>query len=671
MQRAHRRGSRFLAAGLLLAAFSAGRAVPEARASANDAPDWLRAAAAAPLPQYSDDTKAVVLLNDETVTVESNGDVVEHYHIAYKILRSSGRDRGVLEVPESKQIKITSIKGWSIPATGKELGVTEKDAVEKGLFDNETYSDLREQILDAPAPDPGNVVGFEYEIRARLDLLQETWDFQGEDPVREASFTLEVPPGWEYDMHWLNRAEIPAHEDAPNQSHWVVQDVPGVDIEDDAPPEEALEAHAVLNFAPSDPALRAKSLNSWKEFGLWDDRLTAGRRDDSPEIEAKVKELTASAATPVDKMRAITEWMQKQIRYYAVEIGVGGYQPHPASEVFAHGFGDCKDKATLLSSMLKDAGIDSYYVLIQHERGMLRPDDPPWNAFDHMILAIRLPAGVSTSGLYATYQHPTLGTLLFFDPTDDLDPLGYLPDSLQANYGLLITEQGGELVELPLLAAPTNRLLRVEKFSLYPTGELDGTVQEVRWGEPATQSRALIREATAQDSRADMLESFLAKFVPGADLTDARAENLDNLSANLVLSYDFVARNYAQPSGDLLLLRPRVMGEWTNTILEDTTKPRQYPVELGTTQLLSDVVEIALPPGYAVADLPEPVQADYPFASYTSKVECDGKVLRYTRTLQVKSVLVPIEQLPDLKKFYEEVGEDENASAVLKRADAN
>ena len=278
---------------------------------------------------------------------------------------------------------------------------------------------------------------------------------------------------------------------------------------------------------------------------------------------------------------------------------------------------------------------------------------------------------MSTSGLYATYQHPTLGTLLFFDPTDDLDPLGYLPDSLQANYGLLITEQGGELVELPLLAAPTNRLLRVEKFSLYPTGELDGTVQEVRWGEPATQSRALIREATAQDSRADMLESFLAKFVPGADLTDARAENLDNLSANLVLSYDFVARNYAQPSGDLLLLRPRVMGEWTNTILEDTTKPRQYPVELGTTQLLSDVVEIALPPGYAVADLPEPVQADYPFASYTSKVECDGKVLRYTRTLQVKSVLVPIEQLPDLKKFYEEVGEDENASAVLKRADAN
>ncbi|MGB6197932.1 MAG: transglutaminase family protein, partial [Candidatus Acidiferrales bacterium] len=423
--------------------------------------------------------------------------------------------------------------------------------------------------------------------------------------------------------------------------------------------------------SPTDAALRQKTLDSWKEFGLGDNRLTAGRRDDSPEIEAKVKELTASATTPFDKMRAITVWMQTQIRYYAIEIGVGGYQPHTASSVFAHGFGDCKDKATLLSSMLKDAGIDSYYVLIQHERGMLRSNDPPWNAFDHMILAIRLPAGAPGPGLFATYQHPQLGTLLFFDPTDELVPLGYLPDSLQDNYGLLITDQGGELVQLPLLPPPTNRLLRNEQFSLYPTGELDGSVREIRWGEPATQSRAQIREATAKDSRADMLESFLARFVPGADLTNASAENLDNTSQNLILNYQFIAHNYAQSSGDLLLVRPRVMGEWNNPILEDANKPRQYPVDLGATQLLSDIVEISLPPGYVVEDLPAPVKIDYPFAAYNSKVESDGKVLRYTRTLQIKSVLVPTDQLTDLKKFYESVGEDENASAVLKRAAAN
>jgi transglutaminase-like putative cysteine protease len=668
-RRERRPAHNFLAAVLPAVAFFAGRGVPAARAA--DAPDWLIAAAVAPLPKYPEDTKAVVLLDDETVTVESDGDVVIHKRIAYKILRSDGRDRGTLELEEDKEAKVVSFKGWGIPATGQDMAVTEKDAVERSKYDNESYSDIRQDFLAAPAPDPGNVVGFEYEIHWRPDLLQVTWSFQHQDPVREARFTLQTPPGWEYNVHWLNHVEIPAQQDAPNQSHFAVQDVPGVDIEDDAPPEEALEAHAILNFAPTDPALRQKTLDSWNEFGLWDNRLTAGRRDDSPEIEAKVKELTASATTPVDKMRAITLWVQKQIRYYAVEIGVGGYQPHPASEVFAHGFGDCKDKATLLSSMLKDAGIDSYYVLIQHERGMLGPDDPPWNQFDHVILAIQLPAGTPNSGLYATYQHPTLGTLLFFDPTDDLDPLGYLPYYLQANYGLLVTDQGGELVELPLLAPPTNRMFRQEQYSLYPTGELDGAVTEIRWGQPAAESREQIREAVAQDSRADVLESYLAKFIPGADLTDARADNLDNLNDHLVLNFQFFARNYAQTSGDLLLVRPRVMGEWDSTILEDASKPRQYPVDLGVAYLWSDVVEIALPPGYEVADLPEPVKADYPFASYTSKVECDGKVLHYTRTLQVKSVIVPVDQLPDLKKFYEEVGQDENASAVLKRTAAN
>lgn len=656
--------------GCLLAAFAA-CGVPLARASSNDAPDWLRAAAAAPLPKYPDEAKAVVLLLDETVTIQPNGDDIDHFRIAYKILRSSGRDRGTLDVEFGHDTKISIMKGWCIPATGKEMGVTEKDAVEKGRFSEIIYFDDRDKVLNVPAPEPGNVIGFEYETLDRPYLQQQFWNFQGEDPVRQARFTLQVPADWEYNVRWVNHSEVSAQQDGPNQWHWEVQDVPGVDVEEDAPPEEALAGRAVLDFFPADPAVRQKTLNTWKEFGLWQGQLAAGRRDDSPDIEAKVKELTASSATTLDKMRAITQWMQSQIRYYGIEIGIGGYQPHPASLVFTNRYGDCKDKATLLSSMLKDIGVDSYYVFINVSRGVVRPDDPPFLGFDHAILAIRLPADVSASGLYATYQHPQLGTLLFFDPTNDLVPLGYIPSYLQANYGMLVTDQGGELVELPLLPPPTNRLMRIEQFSLDSTGNLQGTVEEIRWGGPATQTREEIRATEARDARADVLESFLASFVPGAELTNAKAENLENTADNLVLNYQFVAQNYAQSSGDLLLVRPRVVGEWANPLLEDTSKTRKYAVDLGSTKLMSDVVQISLPEGYVVADLPAPVKADYPFASYSSKVECDGKVLKYTRTLQVKSVVVPTEQLADLKTFYEQIAEDESSSAVLKHADSN
>jgi transglutaminase-like putative cysteine protease len=651
----------------VLAAFAAIHA-PAARAG--DAPDWLRAAAAAPLPKYPDDTKAIVLLDDETVTIQANGEDVIHERIAYKIVRSSGRDRGVLSVPFTNPgSKVTSVKGWCIPATGKEMSVNEKDSVVRGKFEDEGGpSDEQVLFLRAPAPDPGNVVGFEYEVRTRPDLLQEEWDFQGHDPIHLAHFTLQVPSGWEYKIRWVNHPQVSAQQDGPNQWHWEVQDVPAIDDEDAAPPEETVEGRAMVDFFPTDAAVRQKTFDSWKDFGLWQSGLAAGRRNDTPEIEAKVKELTANATTPLDKMRAITLWVQSQIRYYAVEIGIGGWQPHAAAQVFANRYGDCKDMTTLLSTMLKDVGIDSYYVFISSERGLVRPDDPPAAEFDHAILAIKLPAGVPTVDLYALYQHPRLGTLLFFDSTDNLDPLGYIPPELQANYAMLVTDQGGELVELPLLAPGTNRMLRYSQFSLDSFGSLQGSVREIRWGEPATDSRAQIHAAEAKDPGADVLETFLAHFVPGAELTHANAENLDDIGKSLVLNYQFVAQNYAQPSGDLILLRPRVVGEWSSALLENTAKPRLYPVDLGATSLWSDIVEISPPPGYVVDDLPSPTKLDYPFASYTSKVEWDGKVLRYTRTMQVKSVLVPNEQLGDLKKFYEQINEDESTSAILKRA---
>ena len=143
-------------------------------------------------------------------------------------------------------------------------------------------------------------------------------------------------------------------------------------------------------------------------------------------------------------------------------------------------------------------------------------------------------------------------------------------------------------------------------------------------------------------------------------------ENLHNYDQTLVVDYQFSAPNYAQSSGDLLLVRPRVLGEKGSALLEE--KPRTYPVELGTATVQTDVFEIALPPGYVVDELPPPVHADYPFASYTSKVECDGKVLRYSRTYEIKHMDVGTDQLADLKKFYEQISDDEGASAVLKRA---
>ncbi len=206
---------------------------------------------------------------------------------------------------------------------------------------------------------------------------------------------------------------------------------------------EAVAGHMGLKFFPRDPAMRAKTSGSWKDIGLWYSGLTQGSRTSTPLIDKKVAELTAGMPDTAAKMVAITNYVQRQIRYAAIEIGIGGYQPHPAADVFTHQYGDCKDKATLLGSMLKQVGIESYYVLIHTDRGFVQPDFPTTD-FNHAIIAIHLPDSVPDGAFGGIVTDPQLGRIMFFDPTNEYVPLGNIPSYLQESYGLVVGPNGGQ-----------------------------------------------------------------------------------------------------------------------------------------------------------------------------------------------------------------------------------
>jgi len=584
----------------------------------------------------------------------------------YRILRSSGRDRGVFDVSFNKDTKILSMKAWSLPAGGgKEYEVKEKDAVETQLTEGELYSDTRRRILRIPASEPGATVAYEYEQRERPYVLQHIWWFQTLDPVLQSRFFLQLPPGWRYTAVWIHHDSVAPQEDGNNQLHWDLANISGVEEEPEMPPRQSIEGRMVVNYLqPSGSS--ANSMDSWRDVGKWYVSLATDRRLASQEIKQKVSDLTAGSKDTLSKVRALANFVQQDIRYVAIEIGIGGYQPHPAESVFVNRYGDCKDKATLLAAMLHEIGIDSFYVLVNTRRGVLAPDYPPGLDFDHVILAISLPGDAQDTDLLAIVNHPQYGRLLLFDPTSTLTPLGYLPSIEQANYGLLATPDGGELIRMPLLPAYANRLGRVAHLTLSADGSVAGSVEELRLGESAEFSRSQLLAAQGKD-RAKVIESFLGSFLPGLTLTKASVGNLDAYDKMLVLDYQFVAPNYAQSAGDLLLVRPRVLGARVSTILEE--KERKYGIEFDTATLQTDLFELTVPQGYVPDELPPPLKIEYDFATYSSKVEMvGGNVLRYTRTYQIKDVVIPPAKLGDLKKFFHEILADEANTAVFKKS---
>jgi len=641
-----------------------------ARSAAGDAPGWMHALVSVPLPTHDEKTDVVLLYSERIVTVQSADKIKITVREAYKILRPGGREYGTVAVSYNSHSKITGMRGWCIPAQGKDYEVKDKEAIEISLpkiDGSELVSDVKDKLLRIPAADIGNIVGYEYEEEVQPFILQDVWHFQETNPVREARYTLQLPPSWEYKATWLNYPEAKPAQSG-NQSQWVVNEVKGIKHEIDMPPWQGVAGQMIVSFFPPGGSAQNQGFQSWKQMGMWYLGLTGGRRDASSELKQKVSSLTSSASTPLAKMKVLGDFAQRDIRYVAIELGIGGWQPHTAAEVFTHHYGDCKDKVTLMGAMLHEIGVDSYYVVINSERGSVTPQTPAhMGGFDHVIIAIKLPDGVTDGALVATMAHPKLGKILFFDPTDEMTPFGQLHGALQANYGLLVTPDGGELIELPQLSPTTNGIQRTAKLSLSTTGTVSGDVQETRVGDRAWSQRWALRTVTKDADRIKSIETLLSHSLATFQITKASVGNLQLTDQPFLYNYSVVAQNYAKSAGNLLLVRPRFIGNKSSDLLE-TKDPRNYPVEFDGPSRDIDTFEITLPAGYEVDDLPPPVNAEYSFASYHSKTEVNGNTLRYTRTFEVKELSVPLSKVEDLKKLYRVIAGDERNTAVLKPA---
>jgi len=628
----------------------------------------MHAVASAPLPAHDEKTDAILLYSERAVTVQSADKIKTRVRMVFKILRPSGREYGVAAVSFNAHSKISGLRGWCIPAQGKDYEVKDKEAVEISLpkiEGSELISDVKDKLLQIPAPDPGNIVGYEYEEDEQPMVLQNVWVFQREIPARELHYSLQLPAGWEYKASWINYPEIKPTQGGNNQWEWVVSDVKAIRQETAMPPIEGIAGQMIVSFFPQGGS-SANGFTSWQEMGNWYRNLTNGRRDASPEITQQVAAITASAHTPLEKMKALAQFVQHDIRYVAIELGIGGWQPHPANDVFTHRYGDCKDKATLLSSMLSRVGVESYYVVINSERGSVTPAVPAnVGGFNHVVLAIKLPPNFSDPSLVATIQHPLLGPLLYFDPTNELTPFGQIGGYLQANYGLLVTAGGGELVELPRQPSSMNGIERTGKLTLDPLGTLTGEVNETRVGDRAWSERWRLRSVTKSADRIKPIEDLLAGSLSLFTITKASVDNLDLTDQPFGFHYTFEAKSYAKNAGGLLLVRPRVLGVKTSGILE-TKEPRKFPIEFEGPSRDTDTFEITIPAGYVVDDVPPPVDADYSFASYHAKTEVNGNLIHYRRTLEVKELSVPVARADELKKFYRTIAGDERNTVVLK-----
>jgi transglutaminase-like putative cysteine protease len=626
------------------------------------APDWVKQLAAQPLPSYPEGTKGVALLYETVTTVTDDGEIRSLHRRVYRILNTEGKELGVQSISYDGERPIRSLHAWSVTAKGEEYQIKDRDAVETAATDGLLYADNKIKVLSIPAADPGATVALEYEQRERPYSLQDSFDFQRDVPIRVARYTLVLPQGWSHEERWFNAPAVQPRPQA-NQLVWELKDVAPIKDEVGAPTARAVAGRMAINLIP--PAeLQSKSHRSWNDVAKWYISLAAPRRASTPAIAAKARELTANKTTTLDKLRALAWFAQRDIRYVAIEIGIGGYQPHAAGEVFTNRYGDCKDKATLLSALLREIGIESYYVLANTSRGEIDGNFATMTGFNHAVLAIKLPADVPPAAMPAVLKHPKLGNLLFFDPTDSTTPIGQLPTYLQENRVLVVANDGsGELVDVPAHPAEATHLAVTAKLALTTDGALDGEVREVRTGFLAARARADLLTMTEAE-RKKWLDRRLGYHLSQFSAKDLAIENLDDVTKDLVFRYHVTAPSYAKKAGPMLLVRPRVLGRKAESVVD--LKERANAYVLDGPSLETDDVEISLPAGLVADELPEAASITSPAVTYTSAAKVEGNVLHYKREYKVSRFTVPLEGIPELNKVFTRILADERSNAVLK-----
>ncbi len=624
-------------------------------------PDWGMQAWKTKTPDYAKDASAVILYDEYVETVDNNGRAVERERQAIRILKPQGRGN-TCEVSHDETEKVNYFRVWTIAADEKQYQAQDTDFVEVG--DTEVpimLSTDKRKIAHPPAVDVGATIICESEEQMRPYMQEKIWGVQNGIPVVFEALELDLPSGRPHFESWHRHDAVKPVEVSPNHWRWEIHDVAALTLRDipSAPEWAALEARMTVQWGQA--AVDGKD-NQWRAIGQWVTDLEANRPDPSPEITAKTNELIAGAPDFYTRLQRITESIQKDIRYFIVMRGIGGYQANHAADIFRNRYGDCKDKTTLLISMLQVAGIKAYYVPVDHRRGVVDPDSPSIYG-DHMITAIEIPSDVDDKRLQAVVKGNGKRYLIF-DPTDERTPVGNLGSYLQGGYGLLSAGSASQVIALPVLEPDANGTDRKGEFTLGADGTLAGSIDAFHSGPEGADLRTILKY-TDEKERREYWETQIAHDLPGVVLNTFQFVQSPALNKPLEFHYKVTAGQYAHSAGALLLVRPRVLGSFA---MPFDDKPRKLPIDLNATGHWHDSYDITLPQGFVVDETPDPVDLDVEFASYKSSITSKENKLHYERDFVVRQVQIPADKADAFRKLESTILMDEKGTAVLKRA---
>lgn len=572
------------------------------------------------------------------------------YRLVITILNAKAKRYSELNVFYDKMTSIKSIKGIVYDQYGKEISkLKQNELSDQSSYDGfSLFSDNRLKTANLSQVTYPYTVEIEYE--QEMKYLYSFPDFfvyrDDEVSAQEIEYSI-VYPGNQKPRYKLFKVKEPLIIKIDNdfeEMKWQFQDVIPEKFEPFSPPLYEVVPNVCVSPVEFEYGGYAGKMDSWKNYGLWQQELNKGRRDLPAATKVKIHELTKGYSSDEEKVKALYNYLQNKTRYVSIQEGVGGLQPFPASLVDEVGYGDCKALSNYMLAMLAEVGINGYYTKIRagEDEEDIRKDFPSHQT-NHIIVAV-----------------PNKMDTLWLECTSQSNPFGYLGSFTGDRFGLMVTEDGGKLVRTPSYQAEDNTQLRKAEVIITTSGNATATVNTSYSGiQYENGDLNFILDRT--DRQKEWIERNTQ--IPSFDILSysmtLQKEKIPTAIVELKLKLD----RLASVSGKRIFLTPNLMNR--NNYVPEKLESRKLNVVRRTAYVDSDTIHFKLPDDFYPEYLPEQVRLKTRFGEYESGFILDQGEVVYTRRIKMIKGEFPPESYSELVNFYSAISKADNVKIVF------
>jgi tetratricopeptide (TPR) repeat protein len=594
------------------------------------------------LPGAGQSTRMLVDL--QVSTVFPNGLASRFQQVVYQPMTDAaaagGREYSFGYESDSQTVQVRSARVYR-----KDGSIVE--AVESGpgpMADDPaiaTYTSSRVYYVHFPKIEPGDVVELQYRVEdvsqrnAFADYFGEVVYMERPEGVAHSEYVLITPKSRTF---YFNEPHIPGLEKSVEERsdqrifHYVAKNIPAVQQEAEQPPWTEVLGH-----------VHVSTYRSWDEMGRWYWGLVKDQFVPDDEVRRRAEALTKGLKDERSKVRAIYDEVVKNTRYVALEFGIHGYKPYRCAQIFARGFGDCKDKATLIVTMLNALGIKATPVVVRTRfKGDFETSPASLAPFDHMIAYV-----------------PSLD--VYLDGTAEYTGSLELPAMDRGALAFQVNEGVPKLVHLPEPPATDS----VNLHQLEATLSADGAAQ-IDWrtevsGYQASEWRVRFHAESTRKQRAQQL---IASDMPGGEVASVETGNLEDIEEKVTIRVRGKVPTFARAADSDGLSVPLGIHEH---MVRDYAPlvARKLDVNLIVKWTEQDEWTVHLPASAKVKAMPAASKGSGPFGSYEVAVDSTGGALRVKTTVTMTKSRVTPAEYPAFRAWCEEVDRALGAHATV------